>query len=728
MINDIDLRCDPKDSAGLLREIERRDRIIAALMNRVQRDLDSTHSDFSLLQATFMLEEEVSRRTQELEVALDALTNAKRDVEAVRQRLVHAISAIPEGFALFDPDDKLILSNEAYRKLWDFDEDVNGRKFADLLSEAATRLKPGDSEWIARRLHNHRLAAGTSEDRLANGRLLQIRERRTPDGFTVGLYTDITELAELQAADAARRQLLAVVDFLPDATFAIDGRGRVIAWNRAMEEITGVKKADILGEGDRAYAMALYGERRATLLDALDSDDPELISRYENLRRKGSSVSGEVFLASVYGGRGAYLDLIASPLLDREGKRVGAIECIRDITDRKRAYADLQSLQEQLRQAVKMEAIGRLAGGIAHDFNNQLTIVQSYSKLLLNRLPCGLSDCAREVNEIFRAAERSAQLTKQLLAFGRKQVLHSEVLDFNAVLTELRDPLARMIGEDVHLDVQITDDLWSVKTDRNQLEQAIVNLAVNARDAMPHGGRLTIEARNAVLDSDYVLRHMGASEGEHVCLRVKDSGIGMDQPTQARIFEPFFTTKPVGVGTGLGLSLVYGFVKQSGGHIDVSTELGRGSCFDLYFPRAIDAVVAQEAQPSADRCASGNETILVVEDQEALRVLTSHILESGGYHVLQAEDGYSAIELSRQYDSNIDLVLSDVVMPGLSGPEVVKELTRHRPGLKVIYVTGYADGNISGTDELRAQTLTKPFTPEILSRVIRQVLDPAGNN
>ncbi len=721
MSDDIDIRCDLSDALGLLSEIRRRDKIITALMNQVQRNLNNPDNDFGLLQTTFVLEQEVRHRTREVERARDALAQANRDVEAARYRLTAAISAISEGFALFDLDDRLVLCNDAYREIWGFESDITGRSFTELLTEVEERHKPTDSTWFARRLQDHVSGSGTSDYRFESGKILQIRERKTPEGFTVGLYADITEMAEVEAASAARQQLLDIIEFLPDATFVVDQQKRVIAWNRAIEDMTGVHKEEIIGKGDRAYGVPFYGERLPTLLDLLDSQNPELSPQYENLHKQGNTLYGEDFVQSAFGGRGAYLGRMASPLLDREGKQVGAIESLRDITDRKQSEADLLSVQEQLRQAAKMEAIGRLAGGIAHDFNNQLTIVQGYCNLLLKSLPRENPEC-KLVREVLRAADRSAQLTSQLLAFGRKQVLNSEVLDLKEVLAKLQDPLARMIGEDVHIQIQVSPDLWTVKADRNQLEQAIINLAINGRDAMPSGGQLTIEARNTVLDSEYVLRHMGSSDGAHVCLSVRDNGTGMDEHTRRRIFEPFFTTKPVGVGTGLGLAMVYGFVKQSEGHIEAISEAGRGSCFNLYFPRATGTPEIEEFIPPAPP-PTGSETILIIEDQEALRELTAHILKTAGYNVLQAADGYSAITLNRQYESTIDLVLCDVVMPGLSGPEAIKLIKHDRPGLKILFVTGYAERSIFPMSELGTHVLSKPFTPDTLFRMVRQVLD-----
>jgi len=302
---------------------------------------------------------------------------------------------------------------------------------------------------------------------------------RDQEGIIIGAVETLEDITERKLAEeearAARQHLLDIIDFLPDATFVVDQHKKVIAWNRAIEEMTGVRKEEIIGKGDYAYAVPFYGERRPVLIDLLGMEESDFSSKYDNFSKKGKTLYGECFFPSVFGGRGAYLGGMASPLLDSGGTQVGAIESLRDLTDHKRAAEDLLSMQEQLRQAAKMEAIGRLAGGIAHDFNNQLTIVQGYCNLLLDRLPSENSD--REVlRKILRAAERSATLTSQLLAFGRKQVLNPEMLAVNEVLGDLKDPLSRIIREDIHVTIQVAPDLWQVEADRNQLEQAIINL------------------------------------------------------------------------------------------------------------------------------------------------------------------------------------------------------------------------------------------------------------
>jgi two-component system cell cycle sensor histidine kinase/response regulator CckA len=551
---------------------------------------------------------------------------------------------------------------------------------------------------------------------------------RDQDGTIIGAVETLEDITELKFAEdearGARQQFLDIIDFLPDATFVVDQQNRVIAWNRAIERMTGVPKHEMIGKGDHAYSIPFYGDQRPTLVDFIYKDDLELQSSYDLFRRKGATVYAEGFFPSLFGGRGAYIWGLATPLLDSKGNQVGAIESIRDLTDHKRAADDLLRMQEQLRQAAKMEAVGRLAGGIAHDFNNQLTIVQGYCKLLLDRLPPE-SSVRDLVLEIIKAAERSAKLTNQLLTFGRKQLLNPEILELKDVLLELLDPLRRLIGEDIKIDLRLSKELWHVEVDRNQLEQALLNLAINARDAMPNGGRLTIESDNVFLDRDHVLRHAGAAEGPHVQLSVRDTGMGMDEATQQKIFEPFFTTKPTGEGTGLGLATVYGFIKQSGGHLEVCSQAGRGSCFNLYFPQAKKARPEQKLPAQDAPVPKGSETILVIEDEDALRELMVHILRSCGYRVLKAADGRSAIALNLQYASHIDLVLSDVIMPGMSGPEVTRQLKADRPGLKVLYVTGYAERERLEEDALGYGTrvLSKPFLPDTLLRVIRKVLD-----
>jgi CheY-like chemotaxis protein len=370
-----------------------------------------------------------------------------------------------------------------------------------------------------------------------------------------------------------------------------------------------------------------------------------------------------------------------------------------------------------------MEAVGRLAGGVAHDFNNLLTIITGYSELLLTR--AGVSEADRDsVDAIREASERAASLTRQLLGFSRQAVLQPEVLDLNAVVTDTGKMLHRLIGEDIHFTTVLGPALSRVKVDPGQLVQVLMNLAVNARDAMPTGGTLTIETTNVLLDEDLAGTHLNCSPGPCVLLAMTDTGCGMTRETQARIFEPFFTTKDVGRGTGLGLSVVFGIVQQSGGSIHVYSEPGQGTTFKIYLP-AVDALVTRNDAGSSQVELQGTETVLLVEDDEAVRGLAKRILELRGYTVLIATDGNDGLQVAQAHAGKIDLVLSDVVMPKLSGPELTETLRARIPGVKVLFMSGYADDAVvrHGLLESSVSFIQKPFTPLALARKVRLVLD-----
>ncbi|HYL55470.1 MAG TPA: response regulator [Gemmatimonadales bacterium] len=399
------------------------------------------------------------------------------------------------------------------------------------------------------------------------------------------------------------------------------------------------------------------------------------------------------------------------------GGRRAELVVIDDITERRR-------LEEQFRQAQKMEAVGRLAAGVAHDFNNLLTAILGTTDLMIEDLPA--EDPDREgLLDIRDAAERAAVLTRQLLTFSRQQVVSPRVLRLNDVITDLVKLLRRLLGEDVTIATTLAADCGSVKADPGQLEQMIVNLSVNARDAMPNGGRLMIETKNVDLDGDYPTDRVTIPAGRYVMLAVTDTGTGMDAKTKARIFEPFFTTKPVGKGTGLGLATVYGVVEQSGGYIWLYTELGHGTSFKIYLPR-VDAAQSQAAvdEPAAGSV-DGSETVLVAEDEEAVRQIIEKSLEARGYRVLSAGDGGTALERASAHAGAIDLLVSDVVMPDMNGRELSRRLTEARPNVKTLYLSGYTDDAIlhRGVLQEGVAFLQKPFSLRALARKIRQVLE-----
>jgi nitrogen-specific signal transduction histidine kinase len=394
------------------------------------------------------------------------------------------------------------------------------------------------------------------------------------------------------------------------------------------------------------------------------------------------------------------------------------------VTERRRAEEALRHSEEQLRQSQKMEAIGRLAGGVAHDFNNLLTVILSYSDVVLADSGHG-SHFHEEVSEIRKAGERAAGLTRQLLAFSRRQVLQPKIIDINSVILDLDKMLQRIIGEDIDLMTQLSPDLGKIEADPGQIEQVLMNLAVNARDAMPEGGQITIETANVELSEGYAQLHMAVRPGPHVMLAVSDTGTGMSAETQARIFEPFFTTKPEGKGTGLGLSTIYGIIKQSGGNIWVYSELGKGTTFKIYLPRVRGSAVAPERVVVPRSLSAASETVLVVEDDDSVRRLSTTILRKHGYNIIEARSGVEALNIFQEHAGDLHLVITDVVMPQMGGRELALRLQKSHPDLKVLYVSGYTDEAIVRHGILHPGTLflQKPFTPQSLIHKVREVLD-----
>jgi signal transduction histidine kinase/CheY-like chemotaxis protein len=439
-------------------------------------------------------------------------------------------------------------------------------------------------------------------------------------------------------------------------------------------------------------------------------------------------------------GREVWLRDIVHVVRDADGQPVTLRGLTVDLTELKRSERALHQSEEQLRQAQKMDAVGKLAGGIAHDFNNLLMVIRGDSDLMLRRLPPGhpLRPNAEGVRE---AADQAATLTRQLLAFSRKQVVAPRLVDLNGIVASIHAMLERLLGETINLVTVTAPDLGGVKADPGQMEQMILNLCVNARDAMPDGGRLTIRTANADLDEEAAKEWNDARPGPYVMLEVSDTGGGMDPETRAHLFEPFFTTKEQGKGTGLGLSTVYGTVQQSGGHISVESEPGQGSTFRVYLPRVAAPAIAAEprraggsAAPRPDAAgevlvAGRGETILLVEDAERVRAVVREILEMSGYAVLEAHHGAEALELSNRHAGPIHLLVTDVVMPQMSGRELAQRLATLRPDLKVLYMSGYTDDAIVRHGVLASGIafLSKPFTPDALALKVRELLDGAGS-
>jgi PAS domain S-box-containing protein len=516
----------------------------------------------------------------------------------------------------------------------------------------------------------------------------------------IGTITDIT--ARKQAETALRLQAAAL--YAAADAIVITDRAGVIEWvNPAFTHITGYTAEEALGRNPRdlvksgQHAPAFYRDFWDTIL-AGRTWHGEMINR-----RKDGSLYTE--------------DQSVTPILDASGAVTHFVAIKEDMTER------LQ-LEAQFRQAQKMESVGQLASGIAHDFNNLLTVINGTAELVLDQVSQD-DPVHADVQEIFHAGERAAMLTRQLLAFSRQQILEPRVLNFNTVVAGLESLLGRLLGEDIDLVVVLTPGVGHVKADPGQIEQVITNLAVNARDAMPQGGRLTIETQNVEIDDDYAHQNeVDAPPGSYVLLAVSDSGAGMDEATRTRIFEPFFTTKGPGKGTGLGLSTVYGIVKQSHGSICVYSEVGQGTSFRIYLPQVAEASGIDRPAPTVVS-SSGTETILLAEDSAGLRKLATRVLESGGYTVLGAATGEEAVRLLERHEGPVHLLLSDVVMPGMSGRHLAGQLARTRPVMKVLYMSGYTSDTIVRHGVLEAQVafLNKPFTAAALLRKVREVLD-----
>lgn len=511
---------------------------------------------------------------------------------------------------------------------------------------------------------------------------------------------DITERKRTEQALIESHNLLnAIVEGTTDMTFAKDRQGHYLMINSAGAQLMGKSVAEIIGKDDRALFPP-------ELAEAIMEKD-RLIMVTGELQTFEETTSGlaRVFLTT----KAVYRD--------SHGNINGIVGISRDITELKR-------LEEQFRQSQKMEAVGRLAGGVAHDFNNLLTVINGYSQLIFNRLSADDPNRLR-LAEIQKAGERAANLTRQLLAFSRKQMLQPRVVNLNTLLTELLKLLQRLIGEDIEVALAPASDLGWTKIDPGQFEQAIINLAVNARDAMPQGGQLTITTQNTELDATYAERYPEVQAGAYVCVTVSDTGLGMAEATKARIFEPFFTTKDVGKGTGLGLAMVYGFVKQSGGHVDVFSEMGSGTTFNIYLPRTAETGAVIKPALDLRDIPKGTETILLVEDEEAVRNLIRSVLQAGGYTILEAHDGQQAIALATQQRGPLHLLITDLVMPRMNGRQLADQLATLRPHVRVLFMSGYTEEAVARHQvyELNVAFFQKPFDPISLAYKVRELLD-----
>jgi PAS domain S-box-containing protein len=636
---------------------------------------------------------------------------SSRALEAEQLRRFY--DALSCGVIVQDAAGKLVHANQAAKVLLGTTDVVlAGSPNADhrVVHEDGTSAE-GESYPLSRALKTgqpvrgvvHGVSIGTPSERWCLVDAVPVFDPAT--GELLEAIASLTDITQRRRVETALRNtsdtLSALIQASPLAIFAFDPAAKLTSWNDAAQRLFGWKVSEVLGHPLPAIApeqLPEFRECHRAVLEGRSFLDLEV--RWQ--KRDGTSVTLSLALAPLYGG---------------VSEVRGVIALAADLTERKR-------LESQLRQSQKMEAIGQLAGGVAHDFNNLLTAIMGYTDLLLKSVP--LDDPKHDdLLEIDRAAARATELTQQLLAFSRRQLLQPTLLDLNAVLGDTMRMLGRLLGEHIELTILPEPGLGVVKADRGQIGQVIMNLAVNARDAMEAGGKLTLETRNVRLDRDYTSQHPGATEGEFVMLAVTDTGVGMDPAVQARIFEPFFTTKERGKGTGLGLSTVYGIVKQSGGTIYVYSEPQRGTTFKIYLPRVMaPAPVEPQVVPSMAKV-RGSETVLVVEDEAGVRSLTCRVLQTYGYRVLEAENAGEALLIAEQHPLPIDLLLTDVVLPRMSGRALSERLVRTRPGLRVLHMSGYTDASIvqHGVLEPGTAFIQKPFTPAGLAEKVRAVLE-----
>jgi len=517
----------------------------------------------------------------------------------------------------------------------------------------------------------------------------------------------VTDIGDRKKNEDDLHRLAALVDSSVDAIISVDLEGKVLSWNHAAETFYGFTAAEAIGRSIRFIVPPDRQVEMDDILTRVRRGEPS--PTYETIRRHkdGHLVS---------------ISAAVSPIRDADGRLVAASAIVREISGQ-------QKLQEQFRQAQKMEAVGRLAGGVAHDFNNLLTVILGYTSLLLSQ-EAGRTAIRGELEEINRAGERAAGLTRQLLAFSRKQVLNPQVVGLNPMIKDLQKMLNRLIGEDIELSAILQEDLGKVKVDLGQMEQVVMNLAVNARDAMPRGGRLVIETRNVMIEKGSVESNPEIPPGAYVTLSVSDTGIGMDKEVQSHLFEPFYTTKGLGKGTGLGLSTIYGIVRQSGGHIVVQSEPGKGSSFKVYLPNTTSSTEAIPVIKPMMGSLRGTESIMLVEDNEMVRRLTTEVLAQKGYRIhsfARAEDALEAISA----DEAPDLLLTDMILPGMTGLALCKNAAQKKYGIKRLLMTGYTEETmfLEGVSKCGLPLLHKPFSPSDLLKAVRSALgNPASKS
>jgi PAS domain S-box-containing protein len=674
--------------------------------------------DFIVKGALARLLPAVERELREAAVRAERREISEKLLDANRL-FMNAIESISEAFAVYDAQDRLVQANSHFKALFgkSWPSPIMGRTFEDLVrEEIAQGLFPeaaGKEEaFLAERLRMHQATGSPFLYQIHDGRWLQARDYRMPDGSIFAIRTDVTDLVrrdealqQSQASLAAAQQIAKLGSWDVPLAEAVGAASGPMRWSDETFRIFGREPGELeptaesFQEAVHPKDRDSYAQTRARAL----AEEGACSIEYRALRADGQEI---------------VIHEVAKILRDSEGKPVKLVGTVQDITERR-------GTEERLRQSQKMEAVGQLTGGVAHDLNNLLTVIISSAETL-EELEGGQGPTTRPLKNIVNAVEQAAALTRRLLAFARKQPLEPRTVNINDFVTGMKALLQRALGEHVETEMRLRPDLWMAYVDPHQVEAAVLNLAINARDAMPEGGHLMIETENATIDEDVAARYGDMAPGDYIALSVSDDGSGMPPAVLARAVEPFFTTKPQGKGTGLGLSMVFGFAKQSGGHMNIYSEVGKGTTIRLYFPRA-RGTETDMAPMGADRAAipRGCETVLVVEDEPAVRETAVQILKSLGYTVLEAANGPQALAMMES-GPGIDLLFTDVVMPGgIGGQALAEELIKRRPGLRVLYCSGYTENAFLQQGRLGAGEglLQKPYRRRDLARKVRAILD-----